>query len=430
MTRTLIALAALALSTLVQAEEAESWSLHGQLTSVTQRHGQFRSPYEGANSLRSVEGSKTTQDATLFLGLRPWTGGELYLNPELDRGLGLSDTLGAAGFPSGAAYKVGHHSAYGRLQRAFLRQVLALGDAPGQPQAAGANQLAGPRPADKLTLTLGKFSAVDVFDGNAYAHDPRADFLNWSVIDAGAFDYAADAWGYTLGAAAELARGEWTGRLGLFALSREPNSTHLDRSFGQHQWVAEVEHRHRLGERPGVLRLLAFASRARMGSYDDAVAAGTPADASAVRGMRGKQGWSVNLEQELTADLGGFARFSRNDGRTEAFDFTDINRSLSAGLSMSGAAWGQAGHRLGLALALNSLSTPARRYFAAGGLGILVGDGRLDRYGSERIAEVFYALPLVTGVTLTLDLQRLHNPGYNTERGPVSVVGARLHAEM
>jgi len=190
-----------------------------------------------------------------------------------------------------------------------------------------------------VTLTTGKFSVVDVFDNNSFAHDPRADFLNWAVIDAGAFDYAADSWGYSLGAAAEWNPGDWTGRLGLFALSREPNGTHLDRSFAQHQWVAELAHRHEIGGRPGKLRLLAFSSHARMGTYDDAVALAAPADTALVRRMAAKQGFAVNAEQALGGNLGAFARYSPNDGRTEAFDFSDINSLLSFGLSVNGEAW-------------------------------------------------------------------------------------------
>ncbi|CAM3955647.1 carbohydrate porin [Roseateles saccharophilus] len=411
----------------------ENWNLHGQLTLVAQRHDHFASPYEGANSLKAAEGTKTTLDATAFLGLRLWQGAEFYLNPEIDRGFGLSDTLGVGGFPSGEAYKVGHHSAYGKLPRAFLRQVVVLsskGSEAGETQDSAANQLAGTRPADNLTFTLGKFSIVDLFDTNAYAHDPRADFLNWAVIDAGAFDYAADSWGYSLGAAAEWNQGDWSARVGLFTLSREPNGTRLDASFAQHQWVAEAEHRHQLGGRPGKLKLLAFASLARMGRYDDAVALGAPVDTARVRQAATKQGFAINAEQELAANLGGFLRYSRNDGRTEAFDFTDINRSLSLGLSLNGAAWSQPGHTLGIALAMNSLSGAAQRYFAAGGLGILVGDGRLGHYASEQIAEAYYAMKLAPGLSATLDLQRLRNPGYNAERGPANVLGVRLHSEF
>lgn len=396
-------------------------------------HGQFTTPYQGANSLRSVEGTRTTLDATAFLGLRLWSGAQAYLNPEFDRGDGLSDTLGVAGFPSGEAYKIGHRSFYGRLQRAFVRQTLALGDGEGEAVRSSANQMAGVSPADSVVLTVGKFSAVDIFDNNSYAHDPRADFLNWSVIDAGAFDYAADAWGYTVGGAAEWNQGPWSLRLGLLALSRQPNSSRLDESFAQHQWLSEIEHRHRIGGRPGKIRLLGFSSRARMGAYDDAVAAVVPglaASTALVRRPATKRGWSVNVEQELAPNVGSFIRYSRNDGRTEAFDFTDINHALSLGVSIAGAAWHLPDHKLGLAFAENGLSGPARQYFAAGGLGLLVGDGRLARYAPERIVEAFYALPLAENLTATLDLQHLQNPAYNPDRGPVNVIGARLHAEF
>lgn len=410
--------------------ESERWSLHGQATLVTQHHGRFASPYEGGNSLKADEGAKTTLDATAFVGLRLWPGGELYLNAELDRGFGLSDTLGVAGFPSGEAYKVGHHSAYGRLQRAFLRQSFKLGDSADTVTESAANQLAGTRPEDNLTLTVGKFSVVDVFDTNTYAHDPRADFLNWAVIDAGAFDYAADSWGYTLGAAAEWNQGDWSGRVGLFALSREPNSTRIDHSFSQHQWVFETERRYRLGERPGRLKLLLFSSHARMGAYDDAVAQSLPADTALVRRATTQRGFEVNAEQELFDGVGSFLRFSRNGGRVEAYDFTDINRSLSLGLSINGGAWSRPEDKFGLAVAVNALSGPARRYFGAGGLGILIGDGRLDRYASEQIAEAYYSARVAPGLTAALDLQRLRHPAYNADRGPVTVLGARLHAEF
>jgi high affinity Mn2+ porin len=429
------ALPLLALAPARAADEVaqESASVHGQFTTVIQRHGRFNSGYEGANSLHAVEGSKTTMDATLYLGWRPWSGGELYLNPEFDRGFGLSDTLGVAGFTSGEAYKVGHHSAYGRLHRAFLRQVLALGESESAVEAA-ANQLGGKRADDNLTLTVGKFSVGDLFDANSYAHDPRADFLNWSVIDAGAFDYAADSWGFSLGAAAEWNQGDWTLRGGLFSLSREPNSTRLDRSFAQHQGVIEGEHRHRWGERPGKFKLLAFASHGRMGRYDEAVAlaqaGGVPADTAAVRRVANKSGLSVNLEQEVADGVGVFARWSRNDGKTEAYDFSDINRSLSLGLSLNGRLWGQPDHTAGFAWVSNGLSSPARAYFAAGGLGILIGDGRLPRYGSEQITEAYYALRLVEGLSLGLDWQQVRHPAYNPERGPVTVLGARVHAEF
>src|SRR5574337_35862 len=223
-------------------DDASAWNLHGQDTNVTQWHPSFRAPYSGTNSLQPDSRSAETTDATLYLGLRPWRGGEFYLNPEVEQGFGLSDTLGVAGFPSAEAYKVGTDQPYVRMQRAFLRQVIDLGGSVEEIDD-DANQLAGTHSSDNLTITVGKFSVVDLFDTNRYAHDPRGDFLNWSFVDAGAFDYAADAWGYTVGAAVEWTRGWWTLRAGLFDFSAEPNSERLDPHFGQYQWVGEFEAR-------------------------------------------------------------------------------------------------------------------------------------------------------------------------------------------
>ena len=178
---------------------------------------------------------------TLYAGVRLWQGAEVWFNPEIDQGFGLSGTLGVAGFPSGEAYKVGASVPYARLQRYFFRQTIDLG---GEVQKVepGPNQFTGQQTADRLVITAGKFSVVDIFDVNKYAHDPRVDFMNWSVIDTATFDYAADAWGYTYGAAVEWYKGNWTLRGGLFDLSIVPNSTQLDPQFQQFQWVGEIGH--------------------------------------------------------------------------------------------------------------------------------------------------------------------------------------------
>ncbi len=407
--------------------------MHGQLTVVTQQHGAFASPYMGSNSLRPDEGSKETVDGTLFLGLRLWRNGELYINPEFDQGYGLSGTTGVAGFTSGAAYKVGHDSAYGRLQRLFLRQTYALDDEMDRVES-GPNALAGASSKQKLTLTLGKFSVVDIFDSNSYAHDPRADFLNWAVIDGAAFDYAADAWGYTYGIAAEWTQRDWTWRGGFFAMSTEPNAESIDRTFNQREWVAELEHRHEWRGHPGTLRMLVFLNQARMAYYADAVAlalaSGQNADTSHVRHRASKTGFVLGAEQELAKDVGVFARFSRNRGDTEAYDFTDVNQSLSGGLSVQGNLWSQPAHRAGVAFAVNGLSKEARAYFAAGGAGILIGDGQLPHYATEQILELYYTIAVSKALTVTADFQHVGNPAYNLDRGPVSIAGLRLHAEF
>jgi high affinity Mn2+ porin len=409
-------------------------SVHAQLTSVIQYHPRFEAAYSGANSLESGAQGKETNDLTLYAGLRLWEGAAAYVNPEVDQGYGLSDTLGVAGFPSGEAYKIGRRNPYFRLPRAFVRQVFALDDAQASSAIADdANQLAEQRPDDNVTVTVGKFSVVDVFDANRYAHDPRGDFLNWSVIDAGAFDYAADAWGFTYGAAVEWTQSRWTGRLGFFALSQVPNSPDIDGQFHQFSAIAELEERHQVGSFGGKVKLLAFDNEGRMGTYDAAIelarqAGGAPST-TLVRQYASRPGAALNLEQELASDMGAFLRASANDGKQEAFDFTDINKSFAAGWSMQGGRWGRAEDSAGIALVVNGLSADAQRYFAAGGLGIVIGDGSLD-YGLEKIAEAFYSLHAARHLTLSGDFQYVVHPAYNRDRGPVPILALRLHAEL
>jgi high affinity Mn2+ porin len=411
----------------------ESWNLHGQFTFVKQYHPSFTSPYQGANSLFAGSNGEETTDLTLFAGIRLWSGGAFYVNPEIDQGFGLSNTLGAAGFPSGEAYKVGKSQPYLRLQRAFLRQRFDLG---GDSHAIspGANELGGTLTADNVTLTAGKFSVVDIFDTNSYAHDPRGDFLNWSVIDAGAFDYAADAWGYTVGAAAEWTQSWWTVRGGFFDLSDVPNSKKLEPGFKEFALIGEVEGRYDLSGHPGKLKLLGFLNHGRMGSYRDAVSLGqatsTTPDTALVRHFASRPGLALNLEQEIRPDLGVFARLSVNDGSKEAYEFTDVNRSASVGFLLKGNQWNRADDSVGLATTVNDISAAARAYFAAGGLGILIGDGQLPRARAEGIVETFYSMRVAKAFTVTADYQYLANPAYNRDRGPVSVFAVRLHAEL
>lgn len=411
----------------------ETWAIHGQATFVDQGHAAFRSPYSGTNSLNPGALGRETFDLTLYAGFRPWAGGEIWINPELDQGFGLNNTLGVAGFPNGEAYKVGKTSAYPKLPRLFLRQTINLG---GQRQKVDPdlNQLGGSQSADRLVLTIGKFSVVDVFDTNQYAHDPRHDFLNWAIVDAGSFDYAANAWGYTYGAAAEWYRGRWTIRAGAFDLSTVPNNVKLDPSFTQFALIGEVEERHDIAGQPGKLKLTAFENRGRMGRLDDAIrlaqASGQPADIAAVRAYRNRTGVSFSLEQQLAPDLGLFMKGGLADGRLESFDFTDIDRTLAAGLSMKGKRWGRPDDTVAIAGVSNGISKIRQQFFNAGGLGILVGDGRLPHPGDEQIVEAYYDWAATATAHVSLDYQWVKNPGYNRDRGPVSIGAVRLHAQF
>jgi len=416
-------------------EPVAAWNLHGQFTSVLQFHPAFNAAYSGSNSLDPGNNGRETADATLYGGVRLWAGGAAFVNAEVDQGFGLNNTLGVAGFPSGEAYKVGANNPYFRLPRAFVRQVIALSDDPAAPAPAdAANQLEDPGTGDSVTITAGKFSTVDIFDGNGYAHDPRGDFLNWSVVDAGAFDYPADAWGYTYGATAELRHGWWTARGGIMALSKVPNSKDIDGQFRQFDLVAEFEARGEPMRRPGTLRVLAFLNRGDMGRYAEAIAlarqTGGAPDTSLVRRYASRPGVALNAEQELAQDLGAFARISANTGAQEAYEFTEINASASAGLSLGGGRWQRPDDRAGVAVVMNAISSAARQYFADGGLGILIGDGRLPDYGREKIVEAYYACRVRAGVTASADLQEIVNPAYNRDRGPVTVAAIRVHAEF
>ena len=409
--------------------------LKGQFTHITQWHPAFTSPYSGANSLSGANDSNETTDLTLIAGLRLSSSSEIWANPEIDQGFGLNNTLGVAGFPSGEALKVGANAPYLRLPRLFYRNVTNLGGAE-QTIAPGPNQMGGTRTADNVILTLGKFSAVDVFDTNTYAHDPRADFMNWSIVESGAYDYAADAWGYSYGASLEWTQSWWTARGGLFALSKIPNGKVLDPEFKQREWVGELEERHQLGGRPGKLKVLAYVNQGLMGSYVEAVQLaqqtnGTP-DTGLVRRGSSSAGGALNFEQEVSPTLGTFARASMNNGSKEVFEFTEINQSVAAGLSAHGDNWGRRDDTFGLAGVANGLSGAARRYFAAGGIGVLIGDGKLPHYGLENIVETYYSYALSTAdrLVLTLDYQHINNPAYNRDRGPVSIFGVRLHAEF
>lgn len=416
-------------------ETAPEWySIHGQATNVTQYHPSFRSPFpDGPNSLYRGHQGKETTDATLFAGIRIWDGLEFYANPEVDQGFGISDTLGLAGYSSGEAYKVGASEPYIRLHRAFFRYALGLGGAE-QKIEPGANQLGGARQADNIVITVGKFSVVDIFDTNSYAHDPGADFLNWSIIDSGAFDYAADSWGYSYGVAAEWTQSWWTLRLGIFDMSRIPNDKYLDRWFSQFEVVTEGEERHELFGQPGKLKLLFFVNNADMANYNDAInlakAAGTTPDVSLVRRYSARPGVAFNLEQQIASDFGVFLRASLNDGHKEAYEFTEINRSVAAGLSIKGERWSRPGDTVGIAGVVNDISKDARNYFAAGGLGILIGDGRLPQAGMEQIVELYYDLAITEGLHFTVDYQHVDNPAYDAARGPVNIFGFRAHGEF
>ena len=422
-----------ATAAMAQSQDAsdEDVSLHGQITLVEQYHPAFRSPYRGVNSLDPGSRGDETVTATLYAGLRLWSGGQLYVDPEVDQGFGLSDTLGLAAFSNGEGSKVGASTPYFRLQQVFFRQEIDLGGE-AKPIDPGANQLGMAETDDNIVITLGKFPATAIFDTNAFAHDASSDYLSWALIDSGAYDYAADAWGYSYGSSIEWTQSWWTLRSGLFAMSRVPNGRDLQTDFTQFEIVGEAEARLNLTGREGKIRFLGFVNRARMGSYDDALrlalATHTIPDTSLVRAYRSRPGFALNIEQPVTDDLGAFARLSFANGEQETYEFTDIDQSVAAGISLKGTSWGRGDDTVGVAGIVNGISKAARSYFAAGGLGVLIGDGRLPHYATENVMEAYYNAQATKWLAATLDYQFIANPAYNAGRGPVSILGARLHA--
>jgi high affinity Mn2+ porin len=411
--------------------ETDNFAVHGQTTIVTQYALPFRAPYAGQNSL-SPNQVRETFDADLFVGFRPWDGGEIWINPEIDQGFGLNGTFGVAGFPSAEAYKVGATYPYARIPRAFLRQTIDLGGDV-QKVESGPMQFAGSQTGDRLVLTVGKFSVVDIFDSNKYAHDPRGDFLNWTLVNTGAFDYAADAWAFTYGAAAEWYTGPWTFRAGVFDGPVTPNSTNLDPTFGQFQMVGEVERRYEVMGQPGKIAVTGYLTRARMGNFQDAVnlanLTGAAPDLSLVRTYTSKLGIAGNIEQQIIPGVGLFARAGYTPGRLEAYAFTDADATLAGGASISGKFWNRPNDTLGIAGIRNMISATHQAYFATGGYSALIGDGQLPHPGAEKIMEIYYTLPIAAW-TLGFDYQFIANPAYNRDRGPVSIVATRLHAQF
>jgi len=409
----------------------EETSAKFQATYVWQRKSPFGAPYSGPHSLSPDREKSYSFTATAALGTRTWTGGEVYFNPEVAQGVPLSGLTGLGGFTNGEIARTSGPNPTFYRARLFARQTWGFGDGSESLQS-DANQLAGSVDRRRLVLTAGNLAVLDIFDDNRFSHDPRTQFLNWSLMTHGAYDYAADARGYSWGFALEYFHDASTLRAGRFIQPKEPNQLALDpRIFRHYGDQIEIERAYTLAEQPGKLRFLVFRNVARMARYQDALdlaaqTGGAP-DINAVRTVeRVKRGFGFNFEQEISSSVGLFGRASRADGQTETYAFTEIDRSLSGGVSVKGGAFGRAADSLGIAYVRNALSTAHREYLAAGGLGFFLGDGALN-YRPENILEAYYSLNVAKDTLFSADFQRISNPGYNADRGPASVVSARLH---
>jgi hypothetical protein len=424
-------------------EPTPAFGFHAQATYIWQLKPSFNAAYTGTNSLLPSREKSYSFSTTADFGARLWKGAQLHFNPEGAQGVPLSRLTGAGGISNGELQRISSTSLRHYKARLFMQQRFDVGDA-FEKVAADFNELGGNYGSKRWTITAGTFSLLDYFDNNPYAKDPREQFMNWSFLTHGAWDYAADARGYTTGAIAEYRTLDWSVRAGRAMQPKESNGLPLDgnlrRQYGDQ---LEVD-----GNLPVVLpagpmrgRLLVFRNRIIAGSFADAVAQGVSLGAapnlSLVRRSQTKVGWGATLEAPLGVDEGVFLRVNRSSGNLETYAFTEIDRQVSFGGQLTGARWSRQQDRVGVAYAVNGLSSTHRDYLAAGGLGAFLGDGKLN-YGNERVFETYYRWVLPDAsvrigklqTALSLGFQHLTNPGYNRDRGPAQVLSVRWHSEF
>lgn len=418
----------------------QTWTYHFQGTIINDAHPGFRAKYSGTNSLAdTVETGATTITSTLFLGRRLWKGAAFYFNPELSGGTGLSSALGVAGAVNGESYRVGNPAPRVFIARAYLQQMIPLDNTKYEHVEDGQNQIAGRIPTKRIVLSIGKFSNGDFFDNNRYSHDPRVQFLNWSLMGNGAWDYPANTRGYTFGLAAEIVLEDWSFRISSVAVPKIANSSNMEYNDHAHSETVEVERRWSIHNHPGVFRMLGSATYSRAPSYAQGMTALAQNDTILLKIFSGnaenkhfggkKFGVGYSFAQELSNTIGVFSRAGWNDGKYATWAFTEIDRTISAGLSVKGDHWKRSDDTWGIAAVVNGISQAHRDFLAAGGYGFIIGDGKLN-YNYEGIVETYYSAKLFNGCWLTADYQFVKNPAYNKDRGPVNVFSGRLHVEF
>jgi len=410
----------------------ERWNLFWQATSVGQYHGTFRSPYSGPFSLQSVTERDVSLTTTLFLGLRLEKNTTLIFNPEIAGGRGFSGVDGLANSSNGELPRVASATPKPYVARLYVSHDFGFGSATENVES-DANQLAGSRPVNRYTVTVGRFTLTDFFDNNLYSHDPRSQFLGWGVMFNGAWDYPADVRGYTWGMVHELHTRNWSFRYGSAAMPREANGLRFDRRLLRNRGeVFEQERRYAPGGHEGAIRVLEYMNRANAGDYGKAIAlagSGRPVVTDTRSNGTLKYGFGLNVEQEITKSIGVFGRLGWNDGKTESFAFTAIDRLATIGVSVNGQLWHRRFDTAATEITSSGISAVHARYLARGGYDFLIGDGAL-RYGREVISESYYSARLFPGFFAAFDLQHVANPAYNRDRGPVWIPSLRLHMEL
>lgn len=371
--------------------------------------------------------------STLFAGVHLWSSTEIYCNPELSGGSGLSSALGVADALNGETYRIGSAKPSLSIARLFLRQRFALSTKLVH-QDDDINQCSEDLPESYVLVTVGKVSIADFFDDNTYSHDPRSQFITWSLMDQGAWDYAANTRGYTPSVVLEYISPARELRYAVSLVPTSANASDMDWNLlqAQSQNIEWTEH-FSLSDHPLCLRALAFYTQAFMGNYRESVAFDSlHADITATRRQGNtKYGAGMNAEYEVHKGIGVFARAGWNDGRNESWMFTEVDNSLSGGISFDGALWNRTHDHVGLAVANSGISADHQYYLQHGGSGFMLGDGSLH-YSRETLVEGYYLLSVLEDHLQISGIgQLLSHPGYNLDRsGPVGILSLRLHVQI
>jgi len=425
---------AIAVAQTDQPAPEERWNLFYQGTSIGQYHGTFTAPYSSPFSLQNYPERDVSLTTTLFLAFRLDKNTTVAFDPEIAGGKGFSGVNGLANSSNGELPRVASATPKPYVARLYIAHDFGFGSEM-DPSESDENQLGGERPMNRYTISVGRFTVTDFFDDNKYSHDPRTQFMGWGVMFNGAWDYPADVRGYTWGWVHEVHTHNWAFRYASAAMPRVANGLRFDRRLLVNRGdVFEVERRYELNKRSGILRATPYVNHANAGNYADAIRQGelthtTPDITSTRRNGTIKYGFGLNMEQEIAKDVGVFARLGWNDGKTESFAFTAIDRLATGGVSVTGSRWHRRFDTVATEFTASGISGVHAQYLALGGHDFLIGDGRLQ-YAPESIWESYYSARLFPGFFASLDLQHAANPAYNQQRGPVWISSLRLHFEV
>jgi high affinity Mn2+ porin len=406
----------------------DRFSIHTQTTVITQFKPAFNAKYTGQNSIVPQTETKRSITSTLFFGAKLWQGAGIYINPEIGGGSGLSSSLGIGASTNGETYRIGDPAPAFELARLFFKQIIFLNKDVSY-QESDINKLGGNIPTKYFSITIGKICVSDFFDNNRYNHDPRTQFMSWALMSNGAWDFPANTKGYTPSLVLEYVTPKHELRYGFSLVPTRPNGMVMNwkiNTAGSH--TLEYTYNYTIAGKKGAFRLLSFFTTANMGNYNQSITLNPSAPDLLVSEKNGrtKYGFGINYEQEINKELGGFLRASWNDGNNETWVFTEIDRSISIGLSLNGNRWNRENDNIGFAHVVSGVSVPHRNYLQAGGMGFELGDGNLN-YGLEQLTEIYYSMELTKYLFISGTYQFVQNPGYNKDRGPVNVFSVRVH---